>query len=362
MASLTSVLAMPDLIIASTLAAIALLVGLSSLLAAKKLARSRQVRRSARWRADALVRLRQGAPDVFVAARSVGRRARQDDILAVLEAGFPSLGAVERDRARDNARERGFVADRLAALTHRDPTIRGRAALILGRLGVAEAVGPLAARLADPDADVRHAAVRALGLVGDEDAAWVLVGALESGVVHADRILEHLGHPWAVPVLLEGAQIDQLRSVHGVLAEALGLAGDPRAASSLAALLLRGTPEERTRSCRALGRTGDQRFVRFLVRALGDREWPVRAQAAAALGRLGADDDATVRALEHGLSDTAWWVRHNCADALAGSALGTLALRRTLERSDDRYARERASEALAVRAVRDGSSPAVEAA
>ncbi len=76
----------------------------------------------------------------------------------------------------------------------------------------------------------------------------------------------------------------------------------------------------------------------------------MRAQAARALGAMRADDRATVARLAAGLSDPAWWVRANCAEALvAAGPDGRAALEAALA-SDDRFARERAREALELRA------------
>ena len=47
-----------------------------------------------------------------------------------------------------------------------------------------------------------------------------------------------------------------------------------------------GPVEERIRAARSLGRGGDREAERFLLDAMSDAEWPVRAQAATALGAL----------------------------------------------------------------------------
>ena len=56
-------------------------------------------------------------------------------------------------------------------------------------------------------------------------------------------------------------------------------------------------------------------------------------------------------ALEAGLTDPQWWVRANCASALVSiGPKGVAGLERALA-SDDRFARDRAREALALRAA-----------
>ena len=94
-----------------------------------------------------------------------------------------------------------------------DPSarIRRRAALALGRVGLAAAVEPLARRLgaAEPEAEVRLMAAFALGLIGDAAAAAPLRLALE----------------------------DPSPKVRGRAAEALGRLGDETAAGAIAALV-----------------------------------------------------------------------------------------------------------------------------
>ena len=79
--------------------------------------------------------------------------------------------------------------------------------------------------------------------------------------------------------------------------------------------------------------------------ALADPEWPVRAMAAQALGRLRSTP--AVDALAQQLGDRSWWVRHHAAYALAAiGGDGHDALCECAARSADRYAREMAREAL----------------
>jgi HEAT repeat protein len=81
-----------------------------------------------------------------------------------------------------------------------------------------------------------------------------------------------------------------------------------------------------------------------------DEEWRVRAQAARALAEIGRRRLA-VPLLERGLADNAWWVRANCGAGLRRlGPSGLAALRRAL-RSDDRFARDRAREALDMEAA-----------
>ena len=94
-------------------------------------------------------------------------------------------------------------------LTDEEARIRRRAALAIGRVGLADGVTPLLGVLADPDPEVRQMAAFALGLLGEARARDPLVSAL------AD----------ASPVVQASA------------AEALGLIGDVASADALGQLV-----------------------------------------------------------------------------------------------------------------------------
>jgi HEAT repeat protein/cyclophilin family peptidyl-prolyl cis-trans isomerase len=60
-----------------------------------------------------------------------------------------------------------------------DPRIRRRAALAIGRVGLADGVAPLVKLLADADSEVRQMAAFGLGLIGDAGALPPLIAALD---------------------------------------------------------------------------------------------------------------------------------------------------------------------------------------
>jgi HEAT repeat protein len=247
------------------------------------------------------------------------------------------------------------------ALVSRSPDVRGRALLLLSRLrlpGSTDLISPL---LRDRDADVRLTAAGALGAIADPDAAHALIDALAAEALPPERILERLGAPWAVGALIEAIGSEALirqrshgRSMRAHLALALGLASDARAERMLMELMSSGDLEERVAAARALGSTGTKNAIHGLVSGMGDPEWAVRAQAAKSLGALHATEAVPV--LETGLSDAAWWVRSNSASALRSlGPAGIGALERALS-SGDRYARDRAREALDLAGVSGGEA------
>ena len=86
----------------------------------------------------------------------------------------------------------------MAALSDRDPRVRRRAALAVGRVGLVDGIVPLPSVLAsDSDPEVREMAAFALGLIGEGAATDALTLALkdQSPLVQG-RAAEALA-PWA---------------------------------------------------------------------------------------------------------------------------------------------------------------------
>jgi len=97
------------------------------------------------------------------------------------------------------------VADLTTLAADSDPRIRRRAALAIGRVGLAEGAAAVKPLLADADADVRQMAAFALGLLGDKSSVTELTAALQ----------------------------DADPRVRGRAAEALGLIGDTGSAAAV---------------------------------------------------------------------------------------------------------------------------------
>jgi cyclophilin family peptidyl-prolyl cis-trans isomerase/HEAT repeat protein len=86
-------------------------------------------------------------------------------------------------------------SDLIRLLRDGEARVRRRAALALGRVGLPEAVEPLAMLLADEDVEVRQMAAFALGLIGDASARPPLLAALrDTSPIVAGRAAEALGH------------------------------------------------------------------------------------------------------------------------------------------------------------------------
>lgn len=329
---------------------VALLTGLALLVVSRKALRDRRESKSARRRRHFRRALATGDPRRLRRVLGTVRdREQQVDLAVVLQddsAPRPPVEVLDREGRRS-----GLTARLTAQLGARNGPARGRAVLILAHLRLPEGTARLEPHLDDDDPDVRLVAVAGLPLAEDPEAVPALVRALSKRRLAPERVIERLGQPWAVESLLAQLrmldEIGERRAAPRVgVARALGHAGDARAEPALIGLLQRGSLEERISAARALGEVGGKRARTELEKALADEAWPLRAQAAKALGSIGIE--RAVPALESVLDDPAWWVRANAAASLRSlGEPGHAALERALDHPD-RYARDRAREALAM--------------
>ena len=319
-----------------------LLVAASVLVVQQKVGRGFAERRSARRRAAFAAALDGGCDRalVVVARSARRRRSAQDDLVVALrEAACP-------ERFAGPIRDAGLDRAILRRLGSRLAMRRARAAMLAGGIPAID-IGALAPLLRDSDPDVRSVAARAIAARRSPAAVEALVGCLPGGPIPPARIVEWLAGAWAAAPLRAALACDRHAAARAWIAEALGLAGDPLSRPALRSLLGDPDPEVRLRACRALGRVGSPEEAGDLVARLTDPDDRVRAQAARALAGIPTPNAAM--ALSLGLADPSWWVRANCADALrALGPLGIDTLGVCAERHWDRYARERASEALAL--------------
>lgn len=283
---------------------------------------------------------RSGEPEVVASllldeVRAVGPRRR-----AVVAAAFEAAGRIRRD---------------LAALGARRWWVRAAAAERLGRLGVARAADQLVACLDDPHEAVRLAAARGLAALGDSRVIRPLLSGLTAAsrwaTIRTAGILASVG-PQAASTLATVLREEAARPDGGdpvrlrLLLDGLAELGDREGIAAALPLLHHRSVDVRARAARILGRLGAADAEPLLRASLDDPEWPVRAQAAAALLELPADG-ATLDALAARLSDSAFWVRTNAAEALgyhtdpAARARLTAALA-----SPDPFARQAAARVL----------------
>ena len=263
------------------------------------------------------------------------------------------LRGAEAARIVTCAEQQGLVDRLLRELRAPDPWRRAQAADLLGRLRIRRAVPLLVAALKDDSEDVRTVAARSLAMIGDSAAVPALAGALADPsrwtVSLVAENLMRMGAQVVPPLIfLLGASDHNVRVA---TVQILGEIRDPVAVEPLVAILNADADLNlRAQAAAALGKLGGPRAEGALERALVDRAWQVRAQAAKALGRLGRAEVAPL--LADAMPDTHWWVRVNCAEALA--RLGDEGRRQLdrLLRHPDGYVREQAAAVLQVYAAR----------
>jgi HEAT repeat protein len=249
-----------------------------------------------------------------LATVAAGSEASICDLGAAVERVWARLLPADRDMLGYNLRAAGVgVTLRRASrswLTRR----RLRAATAMGDLRLAESARDLDRLMRDGEPHVRATAARALGRLATPEAARLLIGALEEGVVPEHELVHALGAAYATRPLLQAFRAPRTMALRAPLADAIGRTGAPEAADALVAAMSGGGSELRVRLVRALTRIGSPAAVAAVRAAMTDPHGRVRAQAAWSLARLG-DADATAL-LERGLNDSAPWVRANCTAAL----------------------------------------------
>lgn len=159
-----------------------------------------------------------------------------------------------------------------------DPKTRAVAAEALGDIGGSDATAALTRSLGDVDAIVRQRAVKALGTIGKK------------------------GNPSVVIALIPRLEDDKPDVKNATITQLEEL-GDRRAVIPLVAKFSETGRETRRLAVRAVGKLGDPSAVPALIRLINDPDDEVRTAAVAALGTLGAVDaiDALTEQLSTGI-------------------------------------------------------------
>ncbi len=224
--------------------------------------------------------------------------------------------------------------------------VRAACVTSLGKTGRAEAAGPLAEALGDPDYWVRRKAAEALGLVPGAAATEALRRALGDPDIRVRaQALIALGPRG--PAGIEAARAalgDPDERLAAAALEALAAAGDPGAGAALTAGLGHPSPAVSLRAGALLARRGDPRGLAHLAAAVrGGRSGGVALREAAGLG---APAVPTLVAL---FADPGAGDRERVMDALAGvdaPASTAFLAELALARSADPGFRERAAMVL----------------
>ncbi|MGH7742860.1 MAG: HEAT repeat domain-containing protein, partial [Candidatus Eiseniibacteriota bacterium] len=174
------------------------------------------------------------------------------------------------------------------ALASRDPVLRARAVLALGRIQDSTSVTPLIAACRDSDGEVRREAVFALGQVAIAHPGSAVLAPVRAAL---DQML-NLGDP----VVLD------------LTVEALGKLGDPGATPRLVSLLSDPSAQLRGEAAVALWRLADSTAVGALLEHLEDPDPSVRWRVLYALEKVPAPDRVVLHVAQR-LSDPDWLTR-----------------------------------------------------
>lgn len=263
---------------------------------------------------------------------------------------------------RDTYESLGFLSKDIVTLQKGNWLKKSEAAIRLGRIHCAGAIDPITALLRDDDKEVRMAAVCALADIGDLRSVPSIIYALADAdgwqvLQVADKLLNmqaDITRPLLDLLQASGAVKERRELAQKTVLELIadfGQRGNERLgarAARVAALkfLDNESVDMRARAIRAVAAVGIETFeeLELILEKLNDKEWPVRAVAAKALGQLQLEQ--SIPGLTRALTDEAWWVRHNAAHSLAMLGTNGLAELRTQTLNPDRFARDIAKQVL----------------
>lgn len=223
---------------------------------------------------------------------------------------------------RELAQEWGLVDHLTAVVGRRYGLGRAEAMILLGQMRHSASIPVLAKLLADSSADIRLAAVRALGLVGTPQAAQPLLELLEGARLRVSlpslqRALMQCCQmePWMLATPLSRLKGRRQALLMRVLAEIATAEVLP----VLAQMVTAEQPQTRADAARALGRIRTAETIPLLARLGHDRVWFVRVRTMRALGQTRGWK--AVELLLDGLDDDRPEVAQAAAESLARQAL-----------------------------------------
>ena len=335
---------------------VALAIGLASLVLAGGMVlrilamRRRRLRRQARvdrflevWR-----------PRVYEAAlgeppQALPPLAAEDDVTFLLLWNQVQEGLRGPPRAGLNklARTVGARIIALRRLDDADPTARLLSLRTLGHFGQVEDFERVAGYLDDRSPPIALAAARALARLDPRraaDALWPrLLSRRDWSMAQVATTFQEVEAARIGEALLQALPTLSPPDLQRLL-PLVSLLDDARADVVVATLL--ATAQDPDNLAGALRHARSPALLDDVVRLARHPEWPVRTQAAAALGRLG--DPSNRRLLIELLSDPQWWVRYRAAQALAAGRFGSReALGALSEVLPDRFARDMLAHVLA---------------
>jgi len=244
----------------------------------------------------------------------ISARDREAVLMAWIQS-TESIRGEARSRLRRFALDLGFDRTARELLTKSNMRARLLAIAAMGRLGMSSSWDDLAVLGHDETPTISLLAMRSLLQIDAVRGVPLLFRMLHwHAEWPASKVAAMLGD---VPHDLLGAELaDAIRTARpDVLARLLKVADLQQAGDLWPVLepLLDGSRQEEV-IIGALKASDDPRSIDAIRRLVIDSRWTVRAQAAAALGRLGLPEDRL--RLQAMLADPDWWVRYRAAQAL----------------------------------------------
>lgn len=223
---------------------------------------------------------------------------------------------------------------------------------LLGAAGGEDISGVLLKCLNDSHNIVRLAAARALGSVNDPNAIEPILEIMANTKQMSRRQLAQTiiafgpsAHPYLRQVIRKELAKPRDSRLIAMLLEVLALTGDIASSPEIRAALMSPQLEIRIAAFKSSILLHLPLSYLEIKNGLTDQEWPVRAQAALAAGKMG--DGSIVADLGNCLCDRSWWVRYNAGTALFQlGPVGIQELERIVQESQDPYARDMANRTL----------------
>ncbi len=257
-----------------------------------------------------------GNTDAAAVRRAAGGR---DDIVGELVFEMRQIVRGEgAQRLIDLAQFCGGVKSERKRLASGNPGVRIEAVRRISIYG-SDAAPALEAALSDDDPSVRTAAAIELATLAEAPPLARLAERLQKSIDTQSDDLRRVFRRTvaaesraAIALLVDGSTGDELRQL---ILYGLGHAGEFSALPIIDAMMHHANPEVRAEALRSLANLAHPSSGDTAIRAMGDPDWRVRAQAANCVRRIGATQ--AVPALQPLLDDEQWWVRFRAAEALA---------------------------------------------
>jgi len=293
----------------------------------------------------------------------IKHRSRATSFEEVVAGLLPKLRGADRSVLVDILRRRGTVTKACADTKSWRTVRRYQAVELLGSAGVLEGTPFVAKLLDDSNADVRLAAVRALGRIGGLEAATALLEHLDRDDAKipphpVTMALLRIGTDGTEPLLI-GLTADRV-NVRTIAAEVLGVLGIFSAAPYLENRLSSDLHASvRVGAAHALGRLGMPSSIPVLQQSVArEQDVEVLTASCTALGRIA--DPSTIPTLQGALGHQSPTVR--LAAALAMILMGNVGMTRLrLVAQQDALGGDAAREILARYTISVGAESALKA-